>query len=60
VSEENGKGYVVGVLLDDLCETPAVGVLCTFVIEVDEDGCPGALARCNEEVRNEEVALRKK
>ena len=45
VGEEDGEGDVIGVLLDDLLQAPAVGVLRAFVVEMDEDGGSGALAR---------------
>ena len=45
VGEEDGEGDVVGVFLDDLLQTPAIGVLRAFFVEVDEDGGAGALAR---------------
>ncbi len=45
VGEEDGEGDVVGVLLDDLLQAPAIGVLRALVVEVDEDGGSGALAR---------------
>ncbi len=44
VREEDGEGDVVGVFLDDLRETPAIGVLCALIVEVDKDGSSGALA----------------
>ena len=47
VGEEDGEGDVVGVLLDDLLQAPAVGVLRAFFVEVDEDGGAGALARAS-------------
>ena len=45
VGEEDGEGDVVGVLLDDLLQTPAVGVLRALFVEVDEDGGAGGRAR---------------
>ena len=41
VSEEDRKGDVVGVLLDDLLQTPAVGVLLAFFVEVEQDSGSG-------------------
>src|SRR6202042_3083634 len=38
VSEEDGEGDVVGVLLDDLLEPVPIRVLCTFFVEVEQDG----------------------
>jgi predicted outer membrane lipoprotein len=55
-----GKAMWLEYFLTISCEAPAVGVLRALFVEVNEDGGAGALARCNEEVRNEEVALRKK
>ena len=37
IGQEDGEGDVVGVLLDDLAQTPAVGILLAFVVEVNDD-----------------------
>ena len=51
VGEEDGEGDVVGVLLDDLLQAPAVGVLLAFFVEVQQDGGAGdgALGRLDVE-----------
>ena len=41
VGEEDGKGDVVGVLLDDFLQAPAVGVLLAFLIEVEKHRSAG-------------------
>ena len=41
VGEEDGKGNVIRVLLDDLLQAPAAGVRRAIVVEVDEDGGAG-------------------
>src|ERR1035441_2586038 len=46
VGEEDGKSDVVGILLDDLLQTPAIGILLAFFVEVKQHGSAGDSALC--------------
>ena len=51
VGEKDGEGDVVGVLLDDLLQAPAVGVLLAFFVEVQQHGRAGDGALCRLDVK---------